>query len=678
MRFINFAIVKFSISLTLGILSAYFFPTDTFTLPFVLFSLILLFIVWLIERERLQKSIYYGLITYLIFFGIGFASYQLQLPTFQDEHYSHILSENDTSETPLLTLKITEVLKPDRFNHKYIAECISVNKIEASGKILLNIQKDSILKEYTIDDVLLISEKVITIPEPLNPYQFDYSAYMKKLGVYYQIRTEPRAILAFEKGSKTIRGTAENIRSHLIAKLKESKITDNERSIIQALVLGQRRDIDKQLYADYAAAGAVHILAVSGLHVGILFFILKWLFLPLGKIRYGKQIKAIAIICCLFGFALLAGLSPSVVRAATMFSLFLFAEQLKRPTNSINTLFISYLFLLIINPLWLFHVGFQLSYLAVFFILLIQPKLFGYWYPKNWFIRKAWAILTVSIAAQVGVVPLSLYYFHQFPGLFLLTNIVVLPFLGILLGFGLLIVLLVSINMLPDWLSEIYNQIVLSLNNFISWVAKQDAFLFQDIHFSVEKVLVAYLFIITSTLLWKQYSYRRLTACLLSICLLISIFIWDKREASGNELIVFQKSRNTLIGIKNGNDLLLLKPDTLSETAKNTFPIKGYRTANQIKGFSEKIVPKVFSYNKQNILVLDSLAVYPKSIKIDIVLLTQSPKINLERLIDSLKPNHIIADGNNYKTYVTRWRNTCEKKKLPFYHTGTKGAFILE
>ena len=164
----------------------------------------------------------------------------------------------------------------------------------------------------------------------------------------------------------------------------------------------------------------------------------------------------------------------------------------------------------------------------------------------------------------------------------------------------------------------------------------------------------------------------------MSICLLISIFIWDKREASGNELIVFQKSRNTLIGIKNGNDLLLLKPDTLSETAKNTFPIKGYRTANQIKGFSEKIVPKVFSYNKQNILVLDSLAVYPKSIKIDIVLLTQSPKINLERLIDSLKPNHIIADGNNYKTYVTRWRNTCEKKKLPFYHTGTKGAFILE
>ncbi|WP_339695999.1 ComEC/Rec2 family competence protein [uncultured Marixanthomonas sp.] len=678
MKFINFAIVKFSVFLTLGILSAYLVPTNTFLLPFLLFGFLFLFVIWVVERKRLQKSIFFGIFTYLIFFGIGFASYQLQLPKFQNEHYSHILSDKNTSKTSLLSLKITEVLKPDRYNNKYIAECISINKIEANGKILLNIQKDSISKEYTIDDVLLISDKVITIPEPLNPYQFDYSAYMKKLGVYFQIRSEPRAILAFEKGSKTIRGTTENVRNHLIAKLKKSNITDHERSIIQALVLGQRRDIDKQLYAEYAAAGAVHILAVSGLHVGILFFILKWLFLPLGNIRHGKQIKAILIIGCLFGFALLAGLSPSVVRAATMFSLFLFAEQLKRPTNSINTLFISYLFLLIINPLWLFHVGFQLSYLAVFFILLIQPKLFGHWYPKNRIIRKGWAILTVSVAAQIGVVPLSLFYFHQFPGLFLLTNIVVLPFLGILLGFGLLIVLLISINILPDWLSEVYNQIVLSLNNFISWVAKQDAFLFQDIHFSEEKVLVSYLFIIAAILLWKQYSYYRLLVCLLSTCLLISIFIWDKREASENELIVFQKSRSTLIGIKNGNDLLLLKPDTLSETVKNIFPIKGYRTANQIEGFSEKIVPKVFSYNKQNILILDSVAVYPKSTKIDIVLLTQSPRVNLGRLIDSLQPKQIIADGNNYKTYVNRWRNTCEKKKLPFYHTGTKGAFILE
>ena len=577
-----------------------------------------------------------------------------------------------------LSLKITEVLKPDRYNHKYIAECILVNQEETTGKILLNIQKDSLEKEFTIDDVLLISEEVISIPKPLNPNQFNYADYMKKLGVYYQIRCKPKAVLAFEKGNKTIRGTAEKLRNYLILKLKKSNITNNERSIIQALVLGQRREIDKQLYADYAAAGAVHILAVSGLHVGILFFILKWLFFPLGNFKYGKQLKALMIVSCLFGFALLAGLSPSVVRAATMFSLFLFAEQMKRPTNGVNTLFLSYLFLLLFNPLWLFHVGFQLSYLAVFFILLIQPKLFGYWYPKNWFLRKSWAIFTVTIAAQIGVIPLSLFYFHQLPGLFLLTNLIVLPFLGILLGLGLLIVLLVAFNSLPDWLSEFYNEIILTLNNFISWVAHQDSFLFQDIHFSEEKVLIAYFFIITLFLLWKQFSYRRLMTCLICLCLLIGVFIYDKKKVSGNELIVFQKSRNTLIGIKEGTDLLLLKKDTISETEKQMYPIKAYRTANQVSEYSERVYQPIFSYNQQTILIIDSLAVYPSASNIDVVILTQSPKVNLARLIDSVQPKKIIADGNNYTSFVNRWRNTCKKKKLPFYHTGTKGAFILE
>ncbi|PVW17310.1 ComEC/Rec2 family competence protein [Marixanthomonas spongiae] len=678
MRFINFAVVKFSVFLTLGILSAYFFPTATSTLPFVLFGFGLLIVLWFIERKHLQKSIFFGILTYLIFFGIGSASYQLQLPKFQDRHYSKVISEINNSETPLLSLKITEVLKPDRYNYKYIAECNAVNTFETTGNVLLNIRKDSILKEYTIDDVLLISERVVSIPKPLNPHQFDYSAYMKKLGVYYQLRTKPRDILAYEKGRTTIWGNAASFRNHLIAKLKKSKITKDERSIIQALVLGERRDIDKQLYADYAAAGAVHILAVSGLHVGILFFILKWLFLPLGNLRYGEQLKAIAVIGCLFGFALLAGLSPSVVRAATMFSLFLFAEQLKRPTNSINTLFLSYLLLLLINPLWLFHVGFQLSYLAVFFILLIQPKLYAYWHPKNVVLRKIWAIVTVTVAAQIGVVPLSLFYFHQFPGLFLITNIVVLPFLGILLGIGLVIVLLVFLNTLPSWLAEAYNYVVSWLNSFIRWVANQDGFLFQDIHFSEGKTMASYLVIISIILLWKRYSYRRLTVCLASVCVLLGVFIWDKQKVSGNELIVFQKNRNTLMAVKQGANLTLFRSDTLSETLKNTFPIKAYRTAHKIDHFSEQLFPKVFSYGNKTILVVDSSAIVPKRAKIDLVVLTQSPKINLERLIDSLKPMKIIADGNNYKSYVNRWRSTCATKKLPFYHTGTKGAFILE
>ena len=676
MKFINFAVVKFAVFLTLGILAAYYFSVSYLMLPYLPVILILLFIIWKIEKKQLKKSFVFGLLTYLFFFGVGFSGYQVTLPQFQKNHYSHRIPEKTKPGNILLSLKITEILKPDRYNNKYLAECISVSNKKTKGKLLVNIQKDSLTKQHTIDDILLVSTKIVKIQKPLNPHQFDYAAYMKKLGVYNQVRISRNAILKVKKGEYTLRGIAESIRQHLISKLKKSSITKDEQSIIQALVLGQRRDIDKTLYANYAAAGAVHILAVSGLHVGILFFILKWLFYPLRSIKRGKLVEGILIILCLFCFALLAGLSPSVVRAATMFSLFLFAEQIQKPTNSINTLFLSYLLLLLINPLWLFQVGFQLSYLAVLFILLIQPKLFGYWYPKNWFLRKFWAIVTVTIAAQLGVIPLSLYYFHQFPGLFILTNVVVLPFLGILLGAGILIVLLSAIDLLPEWLSFLYNKFVSTLNSFINWVAKQDAFLFQDIHFSEIKVISLYLIIVSLVVLLKRFSPKRLQVALVAVCLLLSAYIYDKYKASSNELIVFHKSRTTAIGIKQKTTLMILRNDSLLNL--DTYPFKGYRTEMQIDSFSEREIPSVFSYNNKSILILDSLGIVPKNKIIDIVILTNSPRVNLERLIKTVRPSQIIADGNNYKSYVKRWSQTCEKKKLPFYYTGNKGAFILE
>src|SRR5690606_7904768 len=172
--------------------------------------------------------------------------------------------------------------------------------------------------------------------------------------------------------------------------------------IIQALVLGEKKDIDKNLYNEYAAAGAVHILAVSGLHVGILYFILAFLLNPLKRIKSGSYLHAIIIVLLLWGFAMLSGLSPSVTRAVTMFSFFAVAGIFGRQTNTLNTLFLSFLTLLIINPMWLFQVGFQLSYLAVFFIVWLQPIFYKVGYSKSRIIRKIWTIISVTIAAQIG------------------------------------------------------------------------------------------------------------------------------------------------------------------------------------------------------------------------------------------------------------------------------------
>ncbi|CAM3291066.1 ComEC/Rec2 family competence protein [Aequorivita lipolytica] len=674
MKFINFTVVKFSVLLVLGILTAYFLPITTFLLNYLLLLLLGVYGLWLWARKQLIQNIYFGVATYLCFFAIGYFSYQMRMPQFQPNHYTRITSENTPT---LLQLKIAQTLKPDKYNLKYFTTVNAINGVPTNGKILLNISKDSLTKFVFPDEMLLVYTPILEISKPLNPHQFDYSSYLKSLGVYNQLRISENDILKTKKGSKTLKGIAQNLRAGIIEKLQNTKLKTDERAIIQALVLGEKKDIDKNLYDEYAAAGAVHILAVSGLHVGILYIILAFLFKPLLRWKYGVFFQAILIVLLLWGFALLSGLSPSVTRAVTMFSFFALAKLFNRESNSINTLFLSFLTLLIINPLWLFQVGFQLSYLAVFFIVWLQPLFYKIGYSKYWVLRKVWAIVSVTICAQIGVFPLSLYYFHQFPGLFLLTNIVVLPFLTVLMCGGILIVVLTSLNSLPDWFAEMYNFLIEGLNGFIHWVATQDEYLFQNIHFSTLKVLGAYLLIVALALFFTKMNYQRLVSSLLAFSVLITIYIYDELSTSTNQLVVFQRSKQTLIGYKSRQHFMVFKNDS-TKNISDTYPIKSFITAVNINTYSEEELPKLFRYKDKNILVLDSLGIFPNHQITHTLLLTNSPKINLNRIIDSLKPKQIIADGSNYFTYVKRWEKTCKLKKLPFCHTAKQGAFPIE
>jgi len=297
--------------------------------------------------------------------------------------------------------------------------------------------------------------------------------------------------------------------------------------------------------------------------------------------------------------------------------------------------------------------------------------------PTNYIYRKAWQITTVTIAAQIGILPLSLYYFHQMPGLFLVTNILILPFLGLILGIGILILILAYFNILPDWGALLYNEIIKLLNTIVAWVAEQSSFLIENIYFSSLKLVGFYIAIISLIFLWKRFEYKRLIIAMGSIALLISIYSMDELRREKDQLIVFHKSRTTLIGKVRSEDLMLLTSDTVTDL-KRRFPIKSYLANVGIDKVTSEKIPRYFKYNNSSILIIDSLGVYPKIQNIDVVLLTQSPKLNLERMIDSLHPKTIIADGSNFPWFVESWRNTCKKRKLLFHHTGNEGAFIIE
>lgn len=673
MKFINFAVVKLAVCLAGGIVIATIFPITSFPLfKCLLVCVSLLFLVWFLERRKLQQGILFGLLTYMTIFIFGYGSYQLRDPAHQNRHYSHFYTENNAS---LIQLKIREVLKPNRRHHKYFAELFKLNSKNVHGKILVTILKDSTSSAFKVDDLLLISSEIEEVAGPSNPYQFDYKKYLKNLGVFHQVRISEKQILQRSNGPTSLRGFSENIRNHIIHKLSETPIEKAQRVIIQALILGQRKDISKEMYGEYIAAGALHILAVSGLHVGILFLILSWLFKPLEYLKFGKQAKSVLLLLFLWGFAILAGLSPSVVRAVTMFSFFGLAGMLDRPTNSFNTLFLSFFTLLVFNPNWLYHVGFQLSYLAVFFILWIQPELYKLYIPKFYLDKLLWGIITVTLAAQIGIAPLSLYYFHQFPGLFFITNLVILPFLAIILAGGLLVIILTIIGQLPNSLALGYNWLIKQLNGFVHWIAQQQTFIFTDISFSFSTMIAGYALIFALILWWKLKTNKAFLYVPAVVAILFGVGIWENRSSSKEQLVVFHKSRTTLLGYQNDRVLTLLQNDTINYF--NRFPIRDYRVGSQVTGFTSELLPRVFRYRNKTVLLLDSLGVYPSE-KIDIILLTNSPKVHLERLIDSIQPTQIIADGSNYRTYVKRWHTTCTKRKIPFHYTGEKGAYIFD
>ena len=272
--------------------------------------------------------------------------------------------------------------------------------------------------------------------------------------------------------------------------------TDDELAVMNALLLGQRQEISKQLSDNYSKAGAIHILAVSGLHVGVILLILSFILKPLERVNNGKLIKLVLVILSLWFFAILAGLSASVIRAVTMFSAIALGQFFNKRNAVEHSLIFSMFIILLWKPLFLFDVGFQLSYTAVFGIIWVQPVLYQLWKPTFFIVDKGWQLISVSVAAQLGVLPISLFYFHQFPALFFISNLIIIPFLGVILGLGLVVLVLSYVSILPVFLEGFYGDVISILNKVVAFVARQESFLFSEISFSALKMIFSYLLII--------------------------------------------------------------------------------------------------------------------------------------------------------------------------------------
>ncbi|MFV8369067.1 ComEC/Rec2 family competence protein [Flavobacterium sp. LB2R40] len=675
MKVLRFPLARITIGFVLGLLFAHYVqPSISSVFTILLISIILFGTLYFFSKSK--GSIYFGIGTYLLSFIIGISNQIVHTDSFQKSNYIHNL---EIFARPLsISITIREKLKSNLFSDRYIAIVNRIDGKEQTGKIILNIQKNSSKHAIKAGNSLLIKGMLTRNKPPNNPNQFDYSKYLKNKQIYAQLYANVDQIKISTESEKNIWYYSSQLRTRIIKNLEKNNFKKSELNVAIALIMGQQQDIAPEIIRDYQYAGAVHILSVSGLHIGFILLFVTYMLQAIPNTKRGSFIKLLVILLSLAMFGIIAGLAPSVVRSVTMFSFVAIGNHLRRSVNIYHTLLVSALLILLFEPSFLFDVGFQLSYIALFFIVWLQPLLASIWLPKNKVSNYIWNILTVSIAAQIGTLPLSIYYFHQFPCLFFITNLVIIPVLSFIMILGVLVMLMAAFNLIPPFLSDLLESSIYCLNKIINAIASFEQFIIQDIPLHFYFLLSGYTLLFTVIIWFKKPSFNKLIAVLISIIILqLSYFKIHWKILNEQELLVFNSKNSTLITERKGEHILLYANDSLLNTAQQNRLLKSYRIAHLSTLLQKRQLSNFIYFNGKKIFVLDSSGLYPENSAPDIILLTQSAKINLDRMLQKMKPKLVIADASNFKTIQKKWKASCEKQKIPFHATGEKGFYRL-
>ncbi|WP_298541792.1 ComEC/Rec2 family competence protein [uncultured Aquimarina sp.] len=680
-RLLNIPFLILTFSLIIGIVFGYYTSVSLrLVLIYETITIVGLSISWWYTKKPFRSSHVFSVFVIITFIFFGIILVQIHHPKNNPSHYTNLLA-NEYQETPVtISFYIKERLKPTSYYEKYVITLQSIKNKNVTGNLLLQIPKKDIQTTLITGQSYVTYSKISSISKPLNPNQFDYAHYLSKQYIFHKITTDFKQLIHTKNSILSIYRIAAFIRTDINKKLAPYHFSQKQLSIINALLLGQRQDIDNKIFADYRDAGAIHILAVSGLHVGILLIILNLILKPLNWFgKNGKIIKTTIVILLLWCFAIIAGLSPSVLRAVTMFSFIAIGMHIRSKTSIYNALTISMFILLCLRPLLLFSVGFQLSYLAVFAIVWIQPSFVKLYRPRFYIDKVLWETFTVTIAAQLGLLPLTLFYFHQFPLLFFIANLIIIPVLGIILGFGILVVILAEVRILPNSVASTFGSCINAMNYIVHWVSKQESFLVTHISFSWRMLIIGYILIISLIFTFKKFNPTSILAVTVSITLLSFNLMYENQQNSEKEeLIIFHNQRNTTLGFLQNQCLSIYSKDSISKNSEK-FLLNGYLIENNSRFTTNKKLNNVYRYKDKTILVLDSIGIYNvKGLRPNVIILTNSPKIHLKRVIETLQPRQIIADGSNYRSYLDQWELTCKQKKIPFHRTDKKGAYIFK
>ena len=486
--------VRFLIPFVFGISTSLFFSCN-FVFSFAAFLISLgVFLATFFYLKQLKYSALNGILltATLYFFGISLNLFQNEL--FKSDHFSKQNAAN------YLLVNVDEVaiekVKSFKLHTKVIGYFDSLNiQKSCCGNLLLYVAKDSISRQLKYGDILIIKNNlVVDVPPPQNPDEFDYKRYLRFNNIHFQayLRQNDYQKTAIIK-TTFLYSWIYDVQKYFKETLAKNIVAQTETAVAQALLYGYDDDIDPDVMQAYANTGTLHVLAVSGMHVGLIFMISTLMLKFMDKTKRTKLFKNIIIILCLWIYSLLCGFSPSILRATVMFTFIILGQMLSRSTNVYNTLAISAFTLMCMDTNMLANVGFQLSYMAVIGIVFLQPFVSEWYDPKSWLGIQIWEITAISIAAQVITFPLGLLYFHQFPNYFLFSNLIIIPLTTLIIYIGIVLVAFSKMPILALWLGKLMYWGIALTNAIVKFVEQMPFSYISGVHISIIQTIFIFI-----------------------------------------------------------------------------------------------------------------------------------------------------------------------------------------
>ncbi|MFC0512602.1 ComEC/Rec2 family competence protein [Mucilaginibacter angelicae] len=549
-----------------------------------------------------------------------------------------------------------------RFTVSVIAGINQKQPTPASGTLMITI-KDSSALQLTYGDELLIPGKYAPIDPPFNPAEFNYKKYLAHQNIYYQEFLYPGQyrIIQSNTGNPFI-AKALALRRKMVEKIKRQLHDPNAIAVASTLILGYKADLSEDVLQAYSKTGTIHVLSVSGAHVAIIWALLAFMLRFLNRLKHGRVIKTVIIIPIIWYYAMLTGFSPAVCRAAVMISTVIIGKTYNRYINNLNILAVSAFILLLYNPLLITDVGFQLSYLAVAGLVVLQPVVYAWFTFDNKWADKIWLPCSVSIAAQVITFPLSAFYFHQFPVYFLFSNLFIGIPTAVIIYSGIFYLVLPPIPYVSAGLAWILEKTILLMNHVLAWVEHLPFASINKIWLTTTEYLLLYAIIIcVFYFLYDRKAWLLRTGIVLIFLLAASISIKRYRSYTTNSIAFFNLRKNTGIVFKNGDHAVVLS--NLADTDKNyNYSIKPYLDSCKINDVilykPDQELRSAFLRKQGNLIQFrnQSIAIINKDytdtasavkLKTGYLYITGNPKIPLAIINKNHEYHTIIIDATN-------------------------------